>query len=96
MGPCDHRTHHHTRLSLYRPSMEAPANTATNEPLERRLAIAEKAAAAYIANPRVAAVLVAGSVARGLADTNSDIELDVYWSHPPTDDERVAAVEGVS
>jgi Domain of unknown function (DUF4037) len=56
--------------------------------------IAAKAAAAYIANPQVAAVLIAGSVARGLADDHSDVELDVYWARAPTDDERVAAVEG--
>jgi len=60
----------------------------------RRLKIAEKAAAVYIENPHVAAVLVAGSVARGLADDHSDIELDVYWAQPPEEDERVAAVEG--
>lgn len=39
-------------------------------------------------------VLVAGSVARGLADELSDIEVDVYWSSPPIDDQRTAAVEG--
>ena len=38
------------------------------------------------ANPDVAAVLMAGSVARGLADDLSDIELDVYWSRSPTSD----------
>lgn len=59
-----------------------------------RIAIARRAAEAYRANPHVAAVLIAGSVARGLADEFSDIELDVYWSTPPTDGERVAAVEG--
>jgi hypothetical protein len=69
-------------------------NAPASEPVARRQAIAERAAAAYIANPHVAAVLVAGSVARGLADAYSDIELDVYWSGPPTDDERVSAVEG--
>lgn len=53
-----------------------------------------QAAAAYIANPHVAAVLIAGSVARGLADDHSDVELDVYWASAPTDNERVAAVEG--
>jgi hypothetical protein len=60
----------------------------------RRLRLAERAATAYIANPHVAAVLVAGSVARGLADDRSDIELDVYWATPPTGEERTAAVEG--
>jgi predicted nucleotidyltransferase len=62
--------------------------------IERRRAIAGRAAAAYMANPAVAAVLLAGSVARGLADELSDIELDVYWRRPPSDDERIAAVEG--
>lgn len=46
--------------------------------VQQRLAIAERAASAYVANPHVDAVLVAGSVARGLADDYSDIELDVY------------------
>ena len=62
--------------------------------IARRRAIAGRAAQAYAANPDVAGALLAGSVARGLADDLSDIELDVYWRRPPTDDERVAAVEG--
>lgn len=62
--------------------------------VERRLGLAERAASAYVANPHVAAVLVAGSVARGLADDHSDIELDVYWATAPTEEERIAAVEG--
>ena len=62
--------------------------------IERRRAIARRAAAIYAANPAVAAVLLAGSVARGLADELSDIELDVYWRRPPADAERIAAVEG--
>ena len=40
------------------------------------------------------AALVAGSVARGLADASSDIELDVYWASPPSVADREAAVEG--
>ncbi|MGO4600146.1 hypothetical protein [Terrabacter sp. 2RAF25] len=60
----------------------------------RRIDIAHNAVRAYAANDRVAAALVAGSVARGLADASSDIELDVYWSSPPTAADRAAAVEG--
>jgi hypothetical protein len=60
----------------------------------RRRELARRVARGYAANPRVAAVLLAGSVARGLADELSDIEVDVYWSTPPTEDDRVAAVEG--
>lgn len=66
----------------------------TSDAVTRRLGIAERAATAYLANPHVAAVLVAGSVARGLADDRSDIELDVYWATAPTEEERAAAVEG--
>jgi hypothetical protein len=66
----------------------------TLDPVARRLEIATRAAEAYRANPHVASVLVAGSVGRGLADEFSDIELDVYWSQAPTDEERIAAVEG--
>src|SRR5580658_1993861 len=62
--------------------------------IARRRAIARRAAEPYAANPDVVAVLLAGSVARGLADDFSDIELDVYWRRPPTDDERTQAVEG--
>ena len=62
--------------------------------IERRRAIARRAAERYAANPAVAAVLLAGSVARGLADDLSDIELDIYWRRPPSNEERIAAVEG--
>ena len=62
--------------------------------VERRIAIARKAVRAYAANDRVAAALVGGSVARGLADASSDIELDVYWTAPPSPADREAAVEG--
>jgi hypothetical protein len=44
------------------------------------------------------AVLAAGSVGRGEADAHSDIDLDVYWSGPPSDVERreiVGAAGGV-
>ena len=62
--------------------------------VERRIAIAQKAAQAYVANGRVVATLVGGSVARRWADEHSDIELDVYWAGPPTVAEREAAIEG--
>jgi hypothetical protein len=60
----------------------------------RRVAIAAKAVRAYAADDRVVAALVGGSVARGLADAASDIELDVYWRSPPSLAARQAAVEG--
>ena len=66
----------------------------SSEAIAQRRAIAVRAATAYAAHPEVAGVLLAGSVARGLADHLSDIELDVYWRRPPSDEERAAAVEG--
>lgn len=60
-----------------------------------RLDLAKQIAPVYAANPSVRAIAVAGSVARGWADDFSDVELDVFWSRPPTDDERRDAVERV-
>jgi hypothetical protein len=53
---------------------------------------AERIAAAYAADPAVAAVIVGGSAARGHADRHSDLELFVAWSKPPTEDDRAAAI----
>jgi predicted nucleotidyltransferase len=58
----------------------------------KRRAFAEKAAGAYTGDPRVAAVLLGGSVARGHADRYSDIELSVAWREPPTEADRAAAI----
>jgi hypothetical protein len=49
-------------------------------------------AQAYAASPKIAAVALAGSVARGWADRYSDVELDVFWQEPPTDQERLAVL----
>jgi hypothetical protein len=59
----------------------------------RRRRLAEIVAPAYAANPKVAGVLLAGSVARGIADQFSDIEIDVFWHTPPTDEDRAAPIE---
>jgi hypothetical protein len=64
-----------------------------NDATTRRLEIARRIAPFYAANPKVAAVLVAGSVGAGHADRYSDLELDIFWSAPPTDAERRAPVE---
>jgi hypothetical protein len=61
--------------------------------IARRRALAELVAPAYAANPKVAGVLLAGSVARGIADQFSDIEIDIFWHSPPTDDDRSAPIE---
>lgn len=59
-----------------------------NEASAGRLALAQKLAPFYCANPKVAAVAVAGSVALGYADRFSDLDLAVFWSLAPTDQER--------
>jgi hypothetical protein len=64
-----------------------------NEAMRWRLALAKKIGAAYAANDNAEVVMVAGSVGRGSADRYSDIEVDVYYAEPPTEAERVAAVE---
>ena len=61
--------------------------------LARRIAVAERMAQRYAEADGVAAVLLAGSVARGLADARSDVEVDVYWRRAPSDAERRAVVD---
>jgi hypothetical protein len=63
-----------------------------NEVAKRR-ALAELVAPFYAANPKVAGVLLAGSVARGIADQFSDIEIDIFWHAPPTEADRMAPIE---
>src|SRR6266487_6631080 len=53
-----------------------------------RYALAQQIAPHYHANPKVAAVLVEGSVARDYTDRSSDIDLAVFWAEPPTAQER--------
>jgi hypothetical protein len=61
--------------------------------IAKRRALAEIVAPAYAANPKVVGVLLAGSVARGIADQFSDIEIDIFWQAPPTDEDRSAPIE---
>jgi hypothetical protein len=56
------------------------------------MAVAERAAAAYAGNGKLAALAVAGSVGAGLADRFSDLELDCYWSSPPGDADRTGPI----
>jgi hypothetical protein len=67
--------------------------TSSSQEITRRRALAEHAARFYAANAKVAAVLLAGSVARGTADRFSDIELDIFWAEMPSEDERLAPIE---
>src|SRR5690242_18777855 len=64
-----------------------------NEAITKRIPLAGRIAAAYATNPKVRAVLLAGSVARGLADRFSDIEIDIFWVEPPTEADLTAPIE---
>lgn len=59
-----------------------------NEPSRWRQAYARAAARVYADDPRVAAIVIGGSTGRGHADQWSDIELGVFWTHPPSDTDR--------
>jgi hypothetical protein len=61
--------------------------------VDKRRWLAEIVAPAYAANPKVAAVLLAGSVARGQADEYSDIEIDIFWHTPPSDADLLGPIE---
>lgn len=63
-----------------------------NHALETRRRLAAEIAPAYAANPNVAVVLLAGSVARGTADQFSDIEIDIFWHSPPSAAELLAPI----
>src|SRR6266536_4320852 len=53
-----------------------------------RYGLAQQIAAHAHANPKVAAVVVEGAVARDYADHSSDLDLAVFWAQPPTAQER--------
>ena len=64
-----------------------------NEATKQRLAIAQKMASTYSANPKVRAVGLHGSVARRQADKYSDIEISVFYEEFPWEEERLFAYQ---
>src|SRR5258708_12542416 len=64
-----------------------------NEASQWRLKIARQVAPIIATNPQVQAIMLAGSTSRGRADRYSDIEIGVFWSGPPSDQERMAHIE---
>ncbi|MFQ4146454.1 nucleotidyltransferase domain-containing protein [Chlorogloeopsis sp. ULAP02] len=64
-----------------------------NDASKRLLALAQKNAASYLVNPKVKAIGIAGSVARGQADVYSDIDMSIYYDELPTDEELKATYE---
>lgn len=55
--------------------------------------IAKTIAPLYGKNPKTVAVILGGSTARGHADKFSDMEMGVFWKHPPSDDDRQQVVD---
>ncbi|WP_243524416.1 DUF4037 domain-containing protein [Bacillus pseudomycoides] len=49
----------------------------------------------YKQNPKVEAILLAGSVSRNWQDEKSDIELHILWSAPPEDEDRGGPIKNV-
>ncbi len=64
-----------------------------NEASRWRLGRAREIAPVYLADPRVRAVMVGGSVARGWADRYSDVEVGVFWEAFPSPEQFRAAME---
>lgn len=76
----------------YRPP-DCTQRDSVNDESAYRLALAQRLVPAYAGNPRVRAVIVHGSVARGRADAYSDLEISIFWQEAPSDEERRAAAE---
>lgn len=57
--------------------------------------LASNIAEVYMQNPKVAAVLLGGSVSRNWQDNYSDIELFVLWNESPVDHDRKRVMEKV-
>lgn len=51
-----------------------------NQASQWRLVMARKVAPIIATNPKVQAVMVAGSTSRGWADSYFDIEIGVFWT----------------
>ncbi|MBD2431560.1 MULTISPECIES: hypothetical protein [Fischerella] len=64
-----------------------------NDASKQLLALARSNAVSYLVNPKVRAIGIAGSVARGQADTYSDIDMSIYYWELPSDEELKAAYE---
>lgn len=67
-----------------------------NEASRWRREIATQLAQGYIDNPKVAAVMIGGSSARGHADKYSDIEFGAFWREAPTQQDREQIVQQVA
>ena len=64
-----------------------------NEASQWRIEVARCVVAAYAGTPTLEAAVAVGSLARGTADSFSDIDLILFWRAFPANDERWAAIE---
>lgn len=60
-----------------------------NKASKWRFGLAQNIAHHYQKNMNVDAIIIGGSVARGCSDHYSDIEIGIFWSAPPSDQERI-------
>jgi hypothetical protein len=74
-------------------AVPAHAEPGTTDAARGGRLLAGRLAPLYAGNPKVRAVLLGGSVARGCADDYSDLELGVFWGGPPTEEERREVIE---
>ncbi|QBD83133.1 DUF4037 domain-containing protein [Ktedonosporobacter rubrisoli] len=58
-----------------------------------RADIASSIAPLIARNPHVGAIMIGGSTSRDRADSFSDIEIGVFWSRSPREEERLAPIE---
>ena len=58
-----------------------------NDRSQYLLELAKHNVRAYIANPKSRAAMVGGSVARGICDEYSDLDMSIYWDELPSEDE---------
>jgi len=59
-----------------------------NYPSQWRTDLVRQIAPAFTRNPKVRAVMLAGSASRNSSDAYSDIEIGVFWEAPPSPEER--------
>ena len=64
-----------------------------NDASQWRLEVARSVTPIISKNPKVQAIMLAGSASRGHADSYSDIEIGVFWSEPPTEQDRMNPIE---
>ena len=75
------------------PNVKRDTTRFMNEASQWRYALARRVTPFIAVNSDVQAIMLAGSTSRGNADRYSDVEIGVFWSRPPTDEERIAPIK---